>query len=355
MSELQGSWRAALAVAAGLVAAVAMLAHAYTAPAAPDLPPFPDTLSPEARALFAEEYTAARRDSIRFPSAATLAAIDKRRRAEIAGEIAPTDPTIAEFGVRLSRTSIGGVPALEIMPPKIADETRVIVFLHGGAYVSGTAAEALETTVPLAAALGLRTLSIDYTTAPAAGWRQITAEVVAVMRGLLAAGYRPADIVLVGESAGGGLAAGATLRMRDENVPMPAALVLLSPWTDLTNGGDSAITLAAADPLLSYDRLLGAAAAAYAAPGDLRNPWVSPVYGDFKPGFPPTLVQVGTRELLLSQSVRLVAALEDAGITARLDLHDGMPHLFQRHWALPEAKRAMVHTKRFLTQHLQRN
>lgn len=111
--------------------------------------------------------------------------------------------------------------------------------------------------------------------------------------------------------------------MRDLGMDMPAAVVLWSPWADLTETGDSYVTLTAADPILNYEKGLSSPAAAYADPNDQKHPYVSPVYGDYSEGFPPTLIQGGTREIFLSNFVRLYTAIDSVGQSATLDLYEG--------------------------------
>jgi acetyl esterase/lipase len=160
-------------------------------------------------------------------------------------------------------------------------------------------------------------------------------------------------MAVFGDSAGGGLAAGSVLKMRDRGLGMPAALVLWSPWADITETGDTYITLKQADPILDYPMLLKNAADAYADPRDQKNPYVSPVYGDYSKGYPPTLIQGGTKEIFLSDFVREYRAINDAGGTAVLDLYEGMPHVFQAiMFGAPESQQAMVKMKKFLTVYL---
>ena len=158
----------------------------------------------------------------------------------------------------------------------------------------------------MANSTGLRVISVDYSLAPSSKWNQTIDEVISVIQALKEQGYSLDDIAMYGDSAGGGLVAGSVLKMRDEGLGIPAALVLWSPWVDLTGMGDTFFTLKNADPLpLLTPRLLLAYAPAYANPSDQKNPYVSPVYGNFSSGFPPTLIQGGTKEVLLSDSVRL--------------------------------------------------
>ncbi|HLG89575.1 MAG TPA: alpha/beta hydrolase fold domain-containing protein [Alphaproteobacteria bacterium] len=175
---------------------------------------------------------------------------------------------------------------------------------------------------------GIKVVSVDYTPAPTARWREIMDQVVAVYRAVLAATGDANQIGIWGDSAGGSIVAGAALKLRDEGVPMPAAIVLWAPWSDVSMAGDTYTTLAAADPLLAIDRLK-ASANAYADPVDQKNPYVSPVYGDYSKGFPPTLIQCGTRDMFLSSCVREYQAISEAGMSATLDLYEGMVHVFQ--------------------------
>jgi len=179
-----------------------------------------------------------------------------------------------------------------------------------------------------AAETGLRVIAVDYTLAPHSKWRQTTDEVVGVFKALAEQAFTGNDIVLYGDSAGGGLAAGVTLKMRDLGMEMPAALVLWSPWADISETGDTYVTLRDAEPYYTYEYILGPAALAYADAKDHKNPYVSPVYGDFTRGFPPTLIQGGTKEIFLSNFVRLYQALDQAGQTVKLDIYEGMPHVF---------------------------
>ncbi len=239
--------------------------------------------------------------------------------------------------------AIGGVPVVEITPAAPVGGDTIGVYVHGGAYLIGGART--PQAVLFAAATGLKVVSVDYTLAPHSKWNETTAEVVAVFDGLAKAGVPGRNIVLGGDSAGGGLAVGSVLRMRDEGLEMPAALILWSPWADITETGDTYVTLRDAEPRYTYKEVLGPSALAYAEPADQKNPYVSPVYGDFAKGFPPTLIQGGTKELFLSNFVRLYQALDQAGQTVKLDIYEGMPHVFMAQLPnSPEAKGALAKT-----------
>jgi acetyl esterase/lipase len=263
--------------------------------------------------------------------------------------------TLKRYRPTVEKQTIGGIPVLSIKPEGWKDNGKVLVHLHGGAYALYSARSRLPGSVPAAHATGLLVISVDYTVAPAGKWPKVTDEVLAVLAGLRKEGRKLKDIALYGESARGALAAGSVLKMRDKGLLMPAAVVLWSPWADITNRGDSAITMRGFDPLYRYEKHLKHAADAYAQAKDQRHPYVSPVYGDYSKGFPPTLIQGGTRELFLSHFVRLYRAIDGAGGTAILDLYDGMPHIFQTRPEMADAaetRAAMKKMAAFLKRHL---
>jgi acetyl esterase/lipase len=263
--------------------------------------------------------------------------------------------TLRRYRPTVEERKLGGVPVLFVKPRGWRDNGKVLVHLHGGAYVTHSARSRLTSSAPAADATGLLVVSVDYTLAPAGKWPQVTDEVLAVFAGLKAEGRQLKDVAIYGESAGGGLAAASVLKMRDKGLGMPAAVVLWSPWADVTNRGDSALTMRDFDPYYRYERDLKRAADAYAEPKDQRHPYVSPVYGDYAKRFPPTLIQGGTRELFLSHFVRQYRAIEDGGGQAVLDLYDGMPHVFQMRVQLadaPETATALKKMAAFLKRHL---
>lgn len=263
--------------------------------------------------------------------------------------------TLKRYQPIVKDRKLGGVPVLEVKPKSWKENGKVLVHAHGGAYTMYSARSRLQSSVPAAAATGLRVISIDYTVAPAGKWEMVTDEVLAVLDGLQKEGYKLKDIAVFGESAGGGLVAGSVLKMRDRGLGMPAAVVLWSPWADITNSGDSAITLKNFEPAHSYAKHLKPSADAYADPKDQKHPYVSPVNGDYSKGFPPTLIQGGTREIFLSHFVRLYRAIDGAGGMAVLDLYEGMPHIFQVRPEMadaPETAAALQKMAAFLRRHV---
>lgn len=231
------------------------------------------------------------------------------------------------LGLAVQEAVIGGVPALRIRPPGYTPRNRTLIYVHGGGYVLFSARTSLTVPALMAVASGDEVISVDYTLAPRGNWRTATDQVIACYKAVLES-RRPGQVGLFGDSAGGGLVAGSVLKMRDQQMPLPGALYLLSPWADITDTGDTYSTLAAADPSLDAKSLKWGADA-YAAPSDQRNPYVSPVYGDYTKAFPPTLIQGGTREIFVSNFVRQYQAIRSGGHEAVLDLYEGMPHVFQ--------------------------
>jgi epsilon-lactone hydrolase len=310
----------------------------------------PNTISPEAQDVM-RQLNVIDWETRRALAPDDLAGWQLLRDAQLAQQTGPSEQTAAREGVSLTDMTLGGVPVLEIGPKETADPRRVIVYTHGGAYTMSSARSRLAAMPALANATGMRIMSVDYTTAPAADWQTIQSQALAVIQALVEQGYAPGDIALIGDSAGGGLAACTVLNMRDQGLGSPGAVVLWSPWADLSDDGDTAVTLRDADPILSYDYLLKNSALAFAQGLDLKDPRVSPVYADFDKGFAPTLIQEGTRTIFLSTSVRLYRKLDDAGHKPVIDMYEGMPHVFQD-LSIPEAATAIGKSAEFIRSQL---
>ena len=247
---------------------------------------------------------------------------------------------------------MAGVPVLEVRPRGWKDNGKLLIYTHGGGYTLYSARSTLGTAALTAAATGYRVLSIDYTLAPQAKWEHISDQIMAVFKALLDEGHRMEDMGFFGDSAGGGLASTTTLRLRDEGLGMPAAVVLYSPMADLTTPGDTYTTLADAEPMYLLDMHIRDALDAYADPADQKNPYVSSVYGDYSKGYPPTLIQAGLKELILSGPVRLYQVMDISGVDVKLDIYEGMPHVFQAIPGLPEGEVALGKVKAFFDKHL---
>ena len=323
-------------------------AHAQTAPQTIDH--VPSTLSHEAQAVM-RKMNVVNWEARRAPASDDHASWKRLRDAQLAAQTGPGEQVAAREQVSLQDMTMGGVPVLEIRPKPLKDTRRVIVYTHGGAYTMSSARSRLLAMPSLANATGMRIISVDYTTAPAADWKTIQAQVLSVIKALRQQGYAMKHIALIGDSAGGGLATSTVLNLRDQGLGMPGAVVLWSPWADLSNEGDTAVTLRDADPILSYDLLLKNSALAFAQGVDLKDPRVSPLYADFGKGFAPTLIQEGTRTIFLSTSVRLYRKLDEAGQKPVIDMYEGMPHVFQD-MPVPEAATAIRKSAEFIVKRL---
>ncbi len=315
-------------VAGTLVSTLAMIwigSIAYAKDASPLWSYAPETISPE-WGTYISQKGKGRENPVPAPDdiegwKALQAANDEAKEASADGKA-------KAFGVTYRETEIAGIPIVEVTPATLASTDKIAVYTHGGAYVLNSAKAVIESAMIFASGTGLRVIAVDYTLAPYSKWPETTDEVINVFKALSEQGFTGRDIVLYGDSAGGGLAAGVTLKMRDMGMEMPAALVLWSPWADITETGDTYVTLRDAEPYYTYKYILGPSALAYADAKDQKNPYVSPVYGDFSKGFPPTLIQGGTKEIFLSNFIRLYQALDQAGQTVKLDIYEGMPHVF---------------------------
>lgn len=245
-----------------------------------------------------------------------------------------------DFTYRMSDLEIGGVKCVRYETEKTRPGDRLILYVHGGGGVSGSPRVNAAMILPVCQLTGFEAIGIDYSLVPEARFPVQIDEIDRVYKDLLL--ERPgARITLMGDSIGGTFALSALMRWRDEGVSLPARLVMISPALDGAGASDTHTTADGHDPLMrSYGGRNCRRLFSYYAPGeDLKDPRVSPIYGDFR-GLPPTLVHVGTREILLGDSARFSEAARRAGAEATLRLFDGMYHLFHMHWGLPEAKSA---------------
>jgi len=309
----------------------------------------PSTVSSQAKAII-ETFT----DALSKPAMPEPDSIEQWKMIQQGMENATKDQNqalIDELDIHVSAIDLGGTRVLDIKPRGWKDNGNVLVYTHGGAYVLFSALSTIGISGIVAQTTGLRVISIDYTLAPHANWSQISDEIVAVFKELIKQGYTMDDIGLFGDSAGGGLASTTVLRLRNDGIGMPAAVVLYSPMADLSCPGESYQTLKASESMYDYELHMKTSFAAYADSADQQNPYVSSVYGDFTKGYSPTLIQGGTKELLLSSFVRLYQAMDIAGVDVSLDIYEGMPHVFQR-YPIPEAEVALNKANNFFKEHL---
>lgn len=203
----------------------------------------------------------------------------------------------------------------------------VVLHCHGGGYSTGSCLYARTLTSKLAESTSMDVFCFDYRLAPENPYPAALEDAMKVWNYLMLFGYGARDVILTGDSAGGNLALALSLKLKEEGRLMPRGLVLMSPWTDLTSSGESFESKEALDPVLdkSYiDRMVSA----YAGGLDLKNPLVSPLFGNFE-GFPPTYIQVGENEILFSDSLRLHQAFVEANVSVKIDIYPGMWHVFQ--------------------------
>ncbi len=259
---------------------------------------------------------------------------------------------IEKLGATIEESTINNDKLLYITPRRWDKSNKLIIYIHGGAYTLFSAETSLTNILPLADNSNIKVVSIDYKTAPQAKWKETVNNVANSIKYIYQQNSKPSSVVVLGDSAGGGLATAALLKLQNENHTMPAALILWSPWVDLSGSGDSYQTLKDAELHFKYDSLLKHSADAYASPNEQKNQYVSPIYGTFKSTFPPTLIQGGTKELLLSDFVRLYQKINQANGKAKLDLYEGMWHVFQGIPDIPESKTAIKNTTSFINSNL---
>lgn len=242
-------------------------------------------------------------------------------------------------------TACAGVPASVVGETGIASG-RQVLFLHGGGYAVGSPALYRHITWRFAEAAGAQVVTPDYRLAPEHPFPAALDDAHAAWLACVNAGADPRRSAFVGDSAGGGLALALALKLRDEDGPLPGAIAVISPWTDLAVTGASA-RRGASDPMLNADDL-APIAAQYLAGADPRVPYASPLYGDMR-GLPPTLIQAGSDEILVDDSVRMARRMREAGCDVTLELWPRMPHVWHAFAPLlPEAGQAIARMGDFI-------
>ena len=249
----------------------------------------------------------------------------------------------------IEQVDLGGVSALRVATPG-SDTGKAILYLHGGGYVVGSAQGYRGLAGEVSRAAGMPAMVLDYRLAPEHPFPAAVDDAVAAYRALVADGTKPASIVLAGDSAGGGLALAAMLKLRDEGDALPAAALLISPWADATCTASSLTSKAAEDPSLTKHGL-DVCAHRYLGGSPASDPLASPAKADLS-GLPPLLVQVGSIEILLDDALAIAASAAAAGTMVRLEVHPGLPHVFHAfHFMLPQAKAALDDAGAFLAGH----
>jgi epsilon-lactone hydrolase len=246
--------------------------------------------------------------------------------------------------------SVDGVSVFVVTPEGVEEgETQPIYLdIHGGSLVMGSGKACEVMARRMANQVQMQTWSVDYRMPPDHPYPAPLDDVLAVYRGLLDI-RAPEQIVVGGGSAGGNLAAALMLRARDEGLPLPAALILLTPEVDLTESGDSFHTNLGIDCVLTES--LADSIALYAGDHDLRHPYLSPLFGNLTAPFPPTFLQAGTRDLFLSNTVRMHRKLRAGGVEAELHVFEAMPH--GGFFGAPEDDELTDEIRRFLSDHIE--
>ena len=256
-----------------------------------------------------------------------------------------------DFEYRLSDREIAGVPCVHYETRSTRKDHDVILYVHGGAFLAGSPRVNASMILPTCELSGVEAIGVDYSLLPEGTFPAALDEVDAVYRALLAEND-DRRIFLFGDSAGGCIILSSLMRWRRENLKLPAGAILISPVLDGAGASDTHITIDGFDPLIKSQGGKGVRQLfEYYAPGmDLKDPRVSPIYGDFE-GLPPMLIHVGTREVCLGDAARMSERARQRGVPVTLRVFDGMFHLFQMHWSMIETKHAHEDIAAFLKQH----
>ena len=341
--------------AAGIVPGVISAAQAQGSAPGLDVPartlPVPDTVSPQVQKLIA----APRRpgwDVLPKTGEAWKPLVEAGAKATIANLPALKERT----KVSVEPTTIDGVRAFVVTPAAIApaNQNRVLIHMHGGCYVLSPGEAGLPEAVLMAGFGGFKVVSVDYRMPPEAYFPAALDDGVTVYKNLLKA-HNPKNIAIFGTSAGGALTLEIVLKAKQLGLPVPAAIAPGTPMSDVTKVGDTFQTNELVDNVLvSRDGFCDAAAKVYANGHDMKDPLLSPVYGDMA-GFPPTILTSGTRDLLLSNTVRVHRKLRQAGVEAVLQVYEGQSHAhYLRDDSAPETREVFGEIALFFDKHMAR-
>ena len=264
----------------------------------------------------------------------------QRRNQELLGRL-----TAPMAGMDYEEFSIGTMPAAWTRLKAPHGNRRVILYCHGGGYTSGNLGYSRVLSSKLAHVTGYDVLSFEYRLAPEHPYPAAVEDALRAWDYLMYLGYGAENVTAAGDSAGGNLALVLCTRLKAAGRRLPRALLLMSPWTDMTMSGASYRERAESDPMLTAE-YIEAVRSAYAGGQDYRSPELSPLLGDLR-GFPPALIQVGDHEILYSDSAALQEALHRAQVPCRLEVSEGMWHVFQM-VPVKKAAAAMESAARFL-------
>jgi acetyl esterase/lipase len=312
--------------------------------------PVPSTASPQLQAMIAGPY--------RVPGWN----VDPKSAAEWKEQVASRAVPAAaaakgmreKLGVTMEASTIGGVKVFILTPKDIppANRNRLLIHVHGGGYVFGPGESGTGEAIVMAAYGGFKVISIDYRMPPDFPYPAAMDDAMAVWKEAVKM-HDPRNMAILGSSTGGGMTLAMVLRARQEGLPLPAAIAPGTPWSDLTETGDTYRTNEWLDNVLvSYSGWLHRGAELYANGHDLKDPQLSPIYGDFS-GFPPAILTSGTRDLFLSLTVLTHRKLRRANVEAELQVFEGMSHAqYYFDPFIPESKEAFTEIARFFDKHL---
>lgn len=270
---------------------------------------------------------------------------------------AATLKTIPELsralGVSVRQKKLDGISVFEILPASYRDHGKVVLYIHGGGFVYNPGITGTPEAMLMAAYTGYRVISVDYRMPPKYPYPAALDDVFKAYKALVHI-QQAKNVAVFGTSAGGGLAMSLMLRAKNEKTDLPAVAVLGTPWMDLTpgGGGDTMNTLEWADnTLISGRGYISRSAYLYAGGHSLKDPYISPLYGDFT-GLPPVMIVSGTRDLFLSQGVLTQRKLREAGNIASLQLWDGMSHAQYDNYRAPESRQVFSEVGHFFSTYL---
>lgn len=260
----------------------------------------------------------------------------------------------AALGVSIQAATVGGVKAFILTPRSTPErhQNQLVINLHPGGYVFGAGESGTGEGAMMAAYGGYKVIVIDYRMPPDAPYPAGMDDVMRAWRAV-AATMNPRRVAIEGTSTGGGMTLALMLRLKAEGLPLPGAIAPGSPWSDMTETGDSYKTNQWVDNVVpSYTPYLANAARLYAHGHDLKDPQLSPIYGDFH-GLPPAILTTGTRDLFLSNTVRAHRKLREAGVEADLQVYEGLSHAqYLSSPAAPVTKEVFGEITRFFDAHL---
>jgi epsilon-lactone hydrolase len=311
--------------------------------------PVPDTVSPQMQKLIAAPLS---------PTWNVIPKTAKEWKEQVnAGAVAAmqTLPALRQkLAVKVEPLMVGGVKAHMVTPRNLPPENlnRLLIHVHGGCYVNGPGESGTTEAVLMAGFGHFKVIAVDYRMPPDHPYPAALDDAMSVWKAALKMAD-PKNMAIFGSSAGGGLTLSMVLRAKQDHLPLPAAIAPGTPMADLTNAGDSFRTNAMLDNVLvAPDASCDKRAALYANGHDLKDPLLSPIYGDMH-GFPPAILTTGTRDLLLSNTVRVHRKLRQAGVEASLQVYEGQSHgQYSRDVDAPETREAFEEIAHFLDRHL---